>query len=151
MSWRSFAAIVVLIGGLMNFLDGLVAISDSNYYKEVANVANIHLPATDKIATWGWVVMLWGVVMVVAGIALFGGAMWARILGIVATGLNALLQLAFLAHFPFWSFTMILIDMLALYAIVVHGGPEPVEAEYDWDDTTSAPRDDAIPRATTSR
>ena len=39
-------------------------------------------------------------------------------------GLNLLVQFTYLAHFPFWSFTMILLDVLVIYGLIVHGGIE---------------------------
>jgi hypothetical protein len=51
-----------------------------------------------------------------------GGNIFGRIVGVVVAALNALLQLAYLPHFPLWSFTMILIDVLVIYGLVAHGG-----------------------------
>jgi hypothetical protein len=121
-SWKLFAGVMILIVGAMNIFDGLVAVTNANYLKDVAGGSGGHLPVTDNLKTWGWVVLVWGVILIVAGLLIFMGNIFGRLIGVVVAGLNALLQLAFLPHYPFWSFTMILIDVLVIYALVAHGG-----------------------------
>jgi Ca2+/Na+ antiporter len=82
------------------------------------------LPVTDQVSSWGWLVLIVGIVMIFAGFSIFNGATWARVVGIVVVSINMIVQFSYLAHFPFWSFTMILIDTLAIYGLVVHGRPE---------------------------
>lgn len=122
--WRSFAGVLMIITGFFNCIDGLVAIINANRIEGVVN-GNATLPITDDVSDWGWVVLAVGIVMVAAGFAIFSGAMWARVFGIVVAGLNMLVQFTYLAHFPFWSFTMILVDMLVIYGLVVYGRAEP--------------------------
>lgn len=134
--WRAFAGIMILISGTFNFIDGLVAVTKTNYFEQVAN-NEIQLPITNNIETWGWVAMGAGIVMVLAGLAIFTGSMWARVVGVIVAGLNAIFQLAYLAHFPFWSFTMILVDVLIIWALVVHG--RVTEPAYDTEPPTRQP------------
>ena len=123
--WKMFAGTMILIGGTMNFIDGLVGITNANYFNNIAGNANIQLPATNDIKTWAWIVLIAGVIMWIAGLLIFTGNMFGRIVGVIAASLNAILQLAYLAHFPFWSFTMILIDLLVIWGLIVHGGRYP--------------------------
>jgi len=120
--WKSFAGILLMVGGVFNFIDGLTGITRSNYYKSVSG--GTQFPITNNITTWGWIILIVGILMFLSGIGLFSGATWARALGILFASVNAILQLAWLAHFPFWSFTMILVDILVIYGIAVHGGRE---------------------------
>jgi hypothetical protein len=119
--WRSFAGILIMVAGFFNIIDGLVAVINAN---RIAGVSNGHatLPVTDNVKTWGWVVLIVGIVMVLAAFGIFSGATWARIVGVSLAGLNMLVQFTYLAHYPFWSFTMILLDVLVIYALVVYGG-----------------------------
>jgi hypothetical protein len=119
--WRAFAATMILIGGTLNIIDGIVSIAQASYFRDVAG-RNVTLPVTDNIHTWGWVALVIGTLMLVAGLAILAGSMWARVAGVLVASVNLIFQLAYLAHFPFWSFTMILVDMLVIYGLVVHGG-----------------------------
>lgn len=66
--------------------------------------------------------LILGAVMILAGFLVFVGNMFGRVIGVVVAGANAIIQLAYLPHFPLWSFTMILVDILVIWGIVVHGG-----------------------------
>jgi hypothetical protein len=120
--WKLFAGIMIIIVGGMNIIDGLVAVTNASYLKNLAGGSGGQLPVTNNLKTWGWVVLIWGAVLVLAGFLIFSGNMFGRVVGVVVAGLNALLQLAYLPHYPFWSFTMILIDVLVIYGLVAHGG-----------------------------
>lgn len=58
----------------------------------------------------------------VAGFLIFAGNMFGRVVGVIVAPVNAMVQLAYLGHFPLWSFTMILVDIFVIYALIVHGG-----------------------------
>ncbi|HEY3671159.1 MAG TPA: hypothetical protein VGN51_09495 [Acidimicrobiia bacterium] len=53
---------------------------------------------------------------------IFAGNQFGRIVGLVAAIGNSSLQLGFLAHYPFWSAIIILVDILVICALAVHGG-----------------------------
>ncbi|HEX5586854.1 MAG TPA: hypothetical protein VFZ17_06060 [Acidimicrobiia bacterium] len=117
--WKLFAGIMILIGGTFNLIDGLVGITNVNAVKSTFNGS---LPLTNNIKTYSWVVLIIGVVMILAGFLIFTGNMFGRIVGVAAASVNAVIQLAYLAHYPFWSFTMILVDFLVIWGLIVHGG-----------------------------
>ena len=80
------------------------------------------LPVTNNVKTWGWVVLILGAVLILSGFLIFVGNLFGRVIGVLAAGVNAIVQLAYLPHYPLWSFTMILVDILVIWGIVVHGG-----------------------------
>jgi hypothetical protein len=117
--WKVFAGIMILIVGTMNVFDGLVGITQSNY---ITRNINGELPITNNVKTWSWVVLIIGAVMILSGFLIFVGNMFGRVVGILVASLNALVQLAYLNHNTFWSFTMIIIDILVIYGLAAHGG-----------------------------
>ena len=86
----------------------------------MANTHGISLPATNNIHAWGWVELIFSIVLVAAGASVLsmGGAIWSRFVGVIVAGVNLIFQLAYLAHFPFWSFTMIIVDILIIYGLI---------------------------------
>ncbi len=120
--WTIFAGTMILIVGAFNIIDGLVAIFQTGYYRSIAAVNSIQLPVTNQLHTWGWVAFIIGIVMVFAGVAIYSRATWARWTGIVLAGLNMIFQLAFMASFPFWSFTMVLLDAAVIYGLAAYSG-----------------------------
>jgi hypothetical protein len=119
--WKSFAGILLIVVGFFNVIDGLTAITRANYFH---NTGATQFPLTNDVKTWGWIVLILGVLLILASFGLFAGSTWARAVAILVASVNAIAQLAWLAHFPFWSFTMILVDVLVIYGVAVHGGRE---------------------------
>ena len=119
--WKSFAAIMLMIVGFLNIMDGLVAITQSN---QVESKIDHQLPLFDNVKTWGWIVMIIGIIVILAGFGLLAGSTWARVVGILVASVNLIVQLAWLPHNTFWSLTMIAIDVLIIYGIAVHCGKE---------------------------
>jgi hypothetical protein len=119
LGWKVFAGIMILIVGALNVFDGLVGLTQENYIKQFTNG---QLPITNNVKTWSWVVLILGIIMILAGFLIFSGNMFGRLVGILVAALNLLVQLAYLNHNTFWSFTMILIDILVIYGLAAHGG-----------------------------
>ena len=120
--WRLFAGIMILIVGTFNVIDGLRAITNASQIQSHFPNGKVELPLTNNVKTWGWVVLIIGAVMILAGFLIFAGNMFGRIVGVAVAALNAIVQLSYLDHNTFWSFTMILIDVLVIYGLVAHGG-----------------------------
>jgi hypothetical protein len=114
--WIVFAAIVLLMVGAMDVLQGFVAIFEDEYV-----VATRKGLAIVDVTTWGWTTVLWGVVIVLAGLGLLGGAGWARWLAIIGVGVNAIQQVAFMANFPqaypLWNILIVTLNVLVLFAL----------------------------------
>ena len=66
---------------------------------------------------WGWGELIFGVLLILISLGIFSGATWARVAGIVLVGINLLFQFAYLGHYPFWSLTMIAIDIVVIFAL----------------------------------
>jgi hypothetical protein len=77
---------------------------------------------TNDLEVWGWIVFAWGLLLLVSGGLIFAGNQFGRVVGIIAAGGNAFVQLVFLPHYPFWSAIIVLTDFLVIYALAVHGG-----------------------------
>ena len=119
--WKLFAGIMIIIVGTFNVIDGLVAITNANQF-EGAFGSSSELPVTNNVKTWGWVVLILGAILILSGFLIFIGNMFGRVIGVIAASANAIVQLAYLPHYPLWSFIMILVDILVIWGIVVHGG-----------------------------
>ena len=76
------------------------------------------------LRTWGWIVMILGLVLLVAARQVFTGSQWARWFGVVAAGLNAIGQLLFVQAYPFWSLALFACYVLVIYALAAHAGSQ---------------------------
>lgn len=114
--WATFAGFMILVVGVLNVFDGLVAITQTNYIERQVTGGG-ELPLTNNIKNWGWGELIIGVILILVGLGIFSGATWARVVGIMIVGLNLLFQFAYLGHYPLWSLTMIAIDIVIISAL----------------------------------
>jgi hypothetical protein len=115
--WVVFAGLMLVMLGLFQAIEGLVAIFDQGYYL----VGSEGLVVNVDYTAWGWVHLILGVLAIAAGFGLIAGNMAARVVGVILAVLSAILNLAFIAAYPVWSIIVIAIDVIVIYAIVVHG------------------------------
>jgi hypothetical protein len=111
-----FAAIMLMMAGTFQFLAGLVALFENEFYVATRNYV-FQLDAT----TWGWIHLLLGIVVAVAGWGLLSGRTWARAMAITVAALSALANFLFLPYYPFWALTIITLDVLVIWAVATHG------------------------------
>jgi hypothetical protein len=116
--WLTFAAVMLGLAGTWNVVDGILAITRSHVF-----VANAHYVFSD-LRTWGWIVMGLGAAQLYAAFTLLSGSQFARWFGIFVAGLNAIGQLMFLNAYPLWSLSMFAVDVMVIYALAVHAGPQ---------------------------
>jgi hypothetical protein len=114
--WVFFAAIMLVIGGILGALQGLSAIIKSGFYSVPPNY---YISVNAK--GWGWTHLILGVVVCLAGFALLRGAMWARILGIIIAGISLIVNFTFIPVYPFWAMLIIAVDVLVIWALAAHG------------------------------
>ncbi len=115
--WIVFAAVMMTLLGSFHVIQGLVALLKDEYFL----VGDSGLVVSVDYTTWGWVHVIGGLIIAAAGLALFAGQMWARVVGVLVAMLSAVVNLAFLSAFPVWSALMILLDVLVIWALTVHG------------------------------
>ena len=116
--WILFVGIVMMVSGLISLIQGLVALFDDGFYQVKAAT----LPVVPNYTAWGWVLVAFGVLLLGAGYAVLFGHTWARLVALCVTAANALINLTFLAAYPIWSVIAISLDLIAIYALAVHGG-----------------------------
>jgi uncharacterized membrane protein len=113
--WVTFAGVVLGLVGFFNVIDGFTALASEEVFASENDLLVF------DFTTWGWLMLGMGVVQIAAGIGLLRGQTWARVVGVIFVGINAVQQLAFLSHYPFWSALIIAIDVFVIYALTVHG------------------------------
>jgi hypothetical protein len=108
-----FAAVILMISGIWNFLEGLSALIKSTFYLVLPNYA-FSLSAT----SWGWWHLIMGVVVFAAGACLVMDMLWARIAGIVIASLSAIVNFLYIPYQPVWSVIIIALDVFVIWALL---------------------------------
>jgi hypothetical protein len=115
--WVVFAAAMLILVGLYQAIEGLVALINRNFYL----VGSEGLVVNVNFTAWGIVHLVVGVVAILAGFGVLAGKEAARIAGIVLAALSAFVNLAFIAAYPLWVLIIIVLDIIVIYALAVHG------------------------------
>ena len=115
--WATFAGTMLMLVGAFQVINGLVALFQKGYYLVGSSGLVVHVNFT----TWGWVHLGLGVLAVAAGFAVFFGQTWGRVTGIVLAVLSAIVNMSFIAAYPWWSVMVIALDVFVIYALAVHG------------------------------
>jgi hypothetical protein len=115
--WIIFAGTMMVLVGTFHVIQGLVALFDDEYYLVGKNGLTVHVDYT----AWGWTHLIAGIVIIAAGYGLFSGKTWARVVGVGLALVSAIVNFAFVAAYPFWSITVIALDVFIIYALTAHG------------------------------
>ena len=114
--WTVFAAFMLILIGTFDIIAGLAGIIEDEFYVATPNYI-LEFDAT----TWGWIKLLWGIIVLLAGFGLFSGAVWARTVGVIAAVISAIVNFAWLPVYPVWAITIIAIDVAIIWALTAHG------------------------------
>jgi hypothetical protein len=115
--WALFAVVTLILVGGFQIINGLIAFFRSGTYQ----VGRSSLAVNVDYTTWGWVHVILGALALIAAMGLLRGAMWARILGVVLCAISAIVYMAFARAFPALAIVVIAVDILVIYALIVHG------------------------------
>jgi hypothetical protein len=117
-----FASILLVVVGIFNVIQGIAAIAHSHVF-----VAHAHY-VIGNLRAWGWITVILGVLQLLAAIGVLAGNQFARWFAVVVIGLNAIDQMFFIPSYPFWSLTIIAMDIIALWGLVAYGSRANLEA-----------------------
>ncbi len=117
-----FASILLVVVGCFNVIYGIAAIANSDVF-----VANAHYVFAN-LSTWGWITLIIGALQLLAAAGVLAGNQLARWFGVAVIGLSAIDQMFFIPAYPFWSLTIIAMDIVALWGLCAYGSRANIEA-----------------------
>ena len=110
------AGIFMIIVGIFHAFQGIVALANDQFYVKTPDYV-----FQFDLTTWGWVHLIAGVIVAIAGVALFQGAVWARAVAVVVASISILANFFWMPYYPIWSLTVIAFDAFVIWAVTVHG------------------------------
>jgi hypothetical protein len=121
--WVAFAGWLMVIIGSIDAVEGLIAIIRGKYY-----VVSSQQIIVFDIKTWGWVTLLWGILVALVGVGLLSASSWARWTAIVIASLSFIVQLGFIGSttYVLWGLSVMALTVVVLYALIVR-----------WDEATA--------------
>jgi vacuolar-type H+-ATPase subunit I/STV1 len=114
--WTFFAGMMMILIGFFHVIAGFVAILNDQFY-----VATKEYIFQFDTSTWGWIHLILGVVVLLAGFGLFSGSVAARTVGTIVALLSAIAAFAWLPYFPVWAIVIIAAAVSVIWALTAHG------------------------------
>jgi hypothetical protein len=114
--WTMFAAFMMILIGSFHAIAGLAGILENEFYAVTPNYV-FEFDAT----TWGWIHLIGGIIVLLAGFGLFSGAVWARTVGVIVATISAIVAFAWIPWYPLFSIAIIAVDVAVIWALTAHG------------------------------
>ncbi|WP_374211924.1 hypothetical protein [Streptomyces sp. C10-9-1] len=107
------AASLMIFGGVMAIFEGISAIAEDDLF-----VATRNYVFEFSLTGWGWVHLILGFVLVLAGIAVLGsGALWARFFGVFVASLGAIANFLWIPYYPLWALVLVAVNIFIVWAL----------------------------------
>jgi hypothetical protein len=114
--WLLFASIMIALAGALNIIWGIAAIGKSKFFTQDATYI------LSDLNTWGWIVLIIGVLELFAAYSIAIGGQYGRWFGIVMAGINSIAVLMSIPAYPLWALCLFGIDLLIIYGLAAYGG-----------------------------
>ena len=111
-----FIASLLVFVGVLNIIYGIGALGNANVFvgEQRLVFGNLH--------TYGWVLIILGVIQLTGGYSLFSGNTYGRVIGIIAASLGALANLTSIGGSdPWWRLAGFALCVYILYGLIVFG------------------------------
>lgn len=110
------AGILMVMVGIFHAIQGLVALFNDEFF-----VLGEEYVFKFDVTTWGWVHLIAGTIVALAGIALFQGAVWARTVAVILASVSIIASFLWMPYYPLWSMVVIAFDVFVIWALTTHG------------------------------
>lgn len=106
------AAALLLTAGIITLFQGIAALAEDEVF-----VAGPEYVYELDLTSWGWVHIVFGILLVLTSLALMTGATWAKIVAIGLACLSIVANFLWLPHYPLWSILIIALDVVIIWAL----------------------------------
>lgn len=114
-----FAATLMIMLGILQAIQGLVALLDDEFYVKVSEYT-----FKFDLTSWGWIHLILGALVALAGFALLSGALWARVIGIILAVLSVISNFMWVPYYPVWSIILIGLAVGAIWGLARYSTPD---------------------------
>ncbi|WKD31510.1 DUF7144 family membrane protein [Streptomyces xanthophaeus] len=106
------AGALMVFAGAMAIFEGIASLARDDLI-----VVTRHYVFEWSVTGWGWVHLILGIALVLAGCAVFTGALWARFFGVAIAGLGAIANFLWLPYYPWWAVILIAVNLFVVWAL----------------------------------
>ncbi|MFD5513567.1 hypothetical protein [Streptomyces sp. NPDC059761] len=107
-----FAGVLMIVSGIFAIIEGIAALANDEVYTHIGNYT-----FKFDLTAWGWIHLIVGILVLLAGAAILKGWEAGRIAGIVLTSLYVIVHFMWLPYQPLWSIVAIGIGVFVIWAL----------------------------------
>lgn len=111
-----FAAVMMIMIGIFHAMNGFMAIVHKLFFHTPPNYVFAF-----NVSTWGWVHLIVGIAILLAGFGVLSGSVVARTIGVILALVSAIAGFAFIPYYPVMAIVFIAVDILVIWALTLHG------------------------------
>src|ERR1700761_5641105 len=113
------AGTFLILGGVLNVIYGIAAISNSKFFLNETKYI------FSDLKTWGWIVLIIGILELFAAFSLLSGKTFGRWIGLIVGSLNAISALLSIPAYPLWSIAIFALSLWIIYGLAGYWEPRP--------------------------
>jgi hypothetical protein len=114
-----FAGMLMVMSGTFQAFQGLAAILRDDIFIVTEDYAY-----DLDVTTWGWIHLIWGIIVALAGFYVFTGAAWARLIGITIALVTAVVNFMYIPYYPVWSVLIIALCVAIIWGLASYRAPD---------------------------
>jgi hypothetical protein len=107
-----FAGVLMMVTGILGVLNGIAGIATNDVYTHVGDYVYKF-----NLTGWGWIHLVIGALLALAGWAVLTGAEWGRAVGIALAALYMIEWFLFLPYAPVWALISIALGGFVIWSL----------------------------------
>ena len=112
--WAAGGALLMIVVGLFRAITGFIGLFNDEWV--VRGFSAYYFIDVSGLAWW---MLIMGLLLVLAGLAILAGQTWGRVIGIIFAGLAMISEMMWIPVYPIWSIVMMVMYAFILYALIV--------------------------------
>lgn len=108
--YSNFAGIFLFVVGLFNILDGVMTLWRKEYFADASVVFS-------NMQTWGWIILVIGIVQLVAGWLVISRNSIGRWIGIAVVIVSMMVSFVAIGVYPLWTLIILVVDAIVLWGL----------------------------------
>ncbi|MFI6124407.1 hypothetical protein ACIBCU_32445 [Streptomyces sp. NPDC051064] len=105
------AGAMLMLSGPLSILLGVTGIAHDTLFSSPRYAYRFDLTA------WGWLHLVIGLALVIAGVGILAGKSWGRGAGIALAGISLITQFMFIPYYPVWSIIVMTLDLIIVWVL----------------------------------
>jgi len=108
--WWAFAGTMMLIVGGFNFIEGIAALADKEYFNESGLLY-------ENLKFWGWLLLIVGIIQFLTSFLIFARSQAGAVIGVFLAAVSAFFAFFAIGAYPWWALTILVVDGLVIYGL----------------------------------